>query len=325
MARILTDEQIELEAKQSAISANKTTHSDQQEPSFERYRARLETIYANRKGSVKVDIDPDPEICPECGSTGFVKVDPDAAYFHPDFGKIKPCENALHADDRRRRQAKLSGLSEREIDLRLADLQVIQSDKTFKLPEGEEVTRNGKKFDSVYRSNKGMLDTYKRLVSGESDKPPFFVYVWGPHGGGKTTAAIALVNELNLAGRGDAMYITLPDLLQGLKDSFDDQNKAQDNRTESQKYVRLQKMPNLVIDEFDFADGKVGQSNYNLQLLQRLVDHRYRTGITGETLTVYISNSPVNHIGIASIVSRLKDTGSFIVLDSAPDLRQWSE
>ena len=253
-------------------------------------------------------------------------MDPDAAYFHPDFGKIRPCQNALHASDRRKRQAKLSGLSEREIDLRLDDLQVIQSDKTFKLPEGEELTRiiNGKekKFNSVYRSNKGMLDTYKRLVSGESDKPPFFVYVWGPHGGGKTTAAIALVNELNLAGRGDAMYITLPDLLQGLKDSFDEQNKAQDNRTESQKYQRLQKMPNLVIDEFDFADGKVGHSNYNLQLLQRLVDHRYRTGKTGETMTTFISNSPANHIGIASVVSRLKDSESFIVLNSAPDLRQ---
>jgi DNA replication protein DnaC len=172
------------------------------------------------------------------------------------------------------------------------------------------------------QSNAKMLRTYRAIVDNPYQHP--FIYVYGPWGGGKTFASIALINEINEARRGPAMFIAWQDLLAWIKASFDDRNRVGEfgDWSEQQRYDLLVSVPFLVVDEFDISDGKTQLTDWNLSLMQRWLNARYMAGIDGRAATLFVSNDAPESMGLGGVISRLDDKRNLKVLNTAPDFRK---
>lgn len=173
-----------------------------------------------------------------------------------------------------------------------------------------------------------MLTKFRALAQEPLQDNKGGLYVWGPWGSGKTFAAMGLVNEINLAGKGPAIYITLTDLLDFLKASYDPRNRNDKEFGDwsfERRYREIKNAPVIVLDEFDFDGGKFQETEHNLFLIQKYIYDRYRTGIDGSTLTIFISNSPIKALQQGNIASRLNDWRFDTVLNTAPDWRMKSE
>jgi hypothetical protein len=266
-----------------------------------------------------VEGDSKVEFCPQCAGVGSVKIDPEAAYDSPHFGKLMPCPHPTHYPDRQAKLARLSNLSVEQLAIRLADCREYynpneRADVGIKGSDGKPVL--------MMRQNRKMLQTYRSLVDNPYQHP--FVYVWGPWGGGKTFASIGLINEINEARKGPAMFIAWQDLLAWIKASFDDRNRVGEfgDWSEQQRYDLLVSVPFLVVDEFDISDGKTQLTDWNLSLMQRWLNARYMAGIDGRAATLFVSNDAPESMGLGGVISRLEDKRNLKVLNTAPDFRK---
>jgi DNA replication protein DnaC len=257
--------------------------------------------------------------CPTCGGVGSVPINPAAAYDDPAFGKVMPCPDPVHYPQRQARLARLSNLSEQQLEIRLSDCrEYYNSGERVDVGIRDEQGRPR----LMIRQNRQMLTAFRSLVDNPYQHP--FIYAWGPWGGGKTYASIALINEINAARRGPAMFIAWQDLLAWIKASFDDRNRVGEfgDWSEQQRYDLLISVPFLVVDEFDFSDGKTQISEWNLSLMQRWLNARYLAGIDGRAATVFVSNDSPESMGLGGIISRLDDGRNLKILNTAPDFRK---
>jgi DNA replication protein DnaC len=283
-----------------------------------RARAKLEAQYDDQP----IPVVPLDEQCPTCGGMGAIKVAPAAQPGQPDFGKVVTCPDQFHSDVRLKRLAKISNLSVKEAQIRLSDSIEYHNENEYCVLAGWLDEHDEPQ--TVYRSNREMLAKFQALAQ-EPLQDQGGVYVWGPWGSGKTFAAMGLVNEINLTSKGPAIYITLTDLLDFLKAAYDKRNQSDKEFGDwsfDRRYKEIKNAPVIVLDEFDFDGGKIQETDHNLFLIQKYIYDRYRTGIDGLTLTVFISNSPIKALQQGNIISRLNDWRFDVVVNTAPDWRR---
>jgi len=203
---------------------------------------------------------------------------------HPDFGRTFPCPDPRHNAERLARLAKLSGLDEAELGLRLSDFKA-----------GGAVTND------VLKATRAFL----------AEPAPLF-YLWGGYGNGKTLLLKALVNEFNAVGR-VAVYTKLTRLLWWMRQVFGENG---DRESYLDRYGRVKRVPVLAVDEFDKANLTAFAQEFQFDFL----DERYEAGLRGECCTVFVSNSPPGELP-GYLLSRVEDGRCLVVENRGADLR----
>lgn len=263
--------------------------------------------------------------CPRCGGLGVVRRNAAAQPGEADFGRVKRCPNSdFHTQARLKNLAKISNLSVAELEIRLADLTPYHQPKERR---ATKVLADDGQAVVMGSSNMDMIEVFGRLV-----RDPFcdtgMIFLLGEWGCGKTMAAMGLINEINLNNKGPAMYITLPDLIGFLIASYDDRNRDDEifgDWSFERRYQTIARAKIIVVDEFDFEDCKVRDTAHNRQLLNRWFNERYRSAIYSQSLTVLISNSPIESMGLGAISSRAGDSRFRTIMNTAPDMRPEQE
>lgn len=203
---------------------------------------------------------------------------------HPDFEKKWSCSHPCHAAERRARLAKLSGLADEDLDLRLADFKA-----------GNAMTY-------------GMLQAARAFLS----EPCPLLYLWGGYGNGKTLLLKALINEFNEMGR-VAVYTKLTRLLWYMRQVFGEDG---DRESYLDRYGRIKAVPVLCIDEFDKANLTAFAQEFQFDFL----DERYEAGLRGECCTVFASNSSPRELP-GYLLSRVEDGRCSVIENAGKDLR----
>lgn len=203
---------------------------------------------------------------------------------HPDFGQMLLCE--CRSQERVAQLASLSGLKPHESQ-RLDALTALDQDAA------------------------GML----RLAWDFVKEPHGWLYLWGGPGNGKSLVLQAVVNEMTMRGI-PAVYVTFADLLDLVRETF----KPQAEESYQARFRRLQLVPVLAIDEFD----KVNETEFVREFRSKLVDHRYRDAVGGQTATLFASNAAPEALP-DWLYSRVND-GRFTVYHNAGgDVRPTAE
>lgn len=114
-----------------------------------------------------------------------------------------------------------------------------------------------------YKSNNGNTDALRASVSFAKN-PIGWLTLWGTYGPGKTHLLAGVVNHCT-ASRVAAVYYTLPDLLDKLRDSYGEDSF-------STLFDQLVAVPVLALDEVD----KARLTDWALEKVYQLVDARYR-------------------------------------------------
>jgi DNA replication protein DnaC len=201
--------------------------------------------------------------CPECSFTGYYSYS-NLEIGHPFYGRLFPCP--------------------------ACNKQAI--DSACGLKEHERLIT----FDKL--NTRGREDTWKVLSAAKSfiRAPYGFLSVYGPHGNGKTTTLMAIVNALIEKGI-EARYLTAADLLAYMRETFNSDTKV----TDYDRLHELAKVPVLCIDEMD----KLRDTPYSREIQQELINLRYRdAGILG---TVLAWNGGLNDLPFPAIVSRAQE------------------
>ena len=148
----------------------------------------------------------------------------------------------------------------------------------------------------------------------------YMLTIQGASGNAKSVALMATVNAF--LKRGDsALYITLTDALDWIKDAFNIDRTVKDDDTALGRYKQLEYASLLVLDEMQDAN----ESGWTLSILANLVNRRQREAIDGKCFTIFCTNKPVETLP-AQILSRMKDgrnrvNGAPIVINNDKDLR----
>lgn len=185
--------------------------------------------------------EPEPAPCPICKGAGFYAYDI-ADKWHPDFGKVVPCEcrePALRA----KRLEKLFGA---------ADIHELWADRSFAsyaaLGQGDQRAR--KRIQEWAESGTGSI------------------LLTGPHGRGKTGLAIAALRHRVEATECDALFKKAPDLLAAIRGSYD---RETGGPTETEVVSAIRDVTLLAIDDL----GAEAVTDWRREQLFRIVDHRH--------------------------------------------------
>lgn len=220
--------------------------------------------------------------CPLCGGKGFFRheVEPD----DPHFGRPVPCVGERHAEaNLDRRLSKLWDYDEHDQAIRLADV-------------------------SLNPKNGAMLVAADDFLA----RPRGWLYIYGPPGNAKTIILKALVNELNLTGKGPARYIKFSKVLNYIRDW---KNGAYTERFENLKQIRV-----LAIDEFD----KSRMTEFAAEFRFDFLDDRYEQAVKGQTGLIFASQEPPDSLP-APLASRVNDGRFVVVHNLAGDARPAEE
>jgi len=225
--------------------------------------------------------------CKICGGLGYVRQDLPVG--HPDFGKMQICVC---------RQLNVERAA-RERLFRLSNLEALESMTfdTFK-PQG----RMGLA-DQHIRSLEYALSqaaNYAQSLSG-------WLFLTGSYGCGKTHLAAAVANFA--VGLGvPTLFLTVPDLLDWLRFSYDAPDVNFEERFEEIRHIRL-----LVLDDL----GTQNATAWAQEKLYQIVNHRY----VNKLPTVVTSNQSLEEID-GRIRSRLQDADLVTTVRIyAPDYR----
>lgn len=221
--------------------------------------------------------------CPKCKGMGFFRQD--ASWDDPRFGKLIKCNHPSHQPDEIKRLEKISGISGSDLNIRLSDI-----DKSA--------------------GNAGMIAAAEKLIADNRG----WLYIWGTYGNAKTVALMAIVNQVNEAGKGPAMYATLTTIIDWMRESFREQkvldNDPAANMGYIQRFNKLKSIKCLAIDEMD----KVRDTPFADEFCFSFLDERYRQGIKGETITIFAGNTNPN-MHPPAIYDRIRD-GRFCVVEN---------
>lgn len=107
-----------------------------------------------------------------------------------------------------------------------------------------------------------------------------WLYLWGNVGTGKTLFGRTFVAEC-LRSRKPAVYGLWPDVLQYLRSGYD--SGDYESRVEEWRSMGI-----VVWDEF----GRFKETEWTREVLPRLINRRYESGVRIQSITVIISNDP---------------------------------
>jgi DNA replication protein DnaC len=226
--------------------------------------------------------------CPHCGGAGYLRVD--VPLGHPDFGRLEVCvcRRANVTNAVRERLFSLSHLDE------LKDL-------TFESFE----PRGHKGLGDIQTSSLEMAFNQARHYS---QKLNGWLLLLGGYGCGKTHLAAAIANFAVSMGV-PTLFLTVPDLLDALRFSFDSEDTTFEERFDEIRNARL-----LVLDDF----GTQNTTGWAQEKLFQIVNYRYINKLS----TVITTNLLLDEIE-PRIRSRLSDPELVTAVEiKAPDYRR---
>ncbi|MBN1178198.1 MAG: ATP-binding protein [Anaerolineae bacterium] len=225
--------------------------------------------------------------CPYCHGLGYVRVDVPVG--HPDFGKLQPCTCRMVE----------------QVEQRIARLRVLSNldtlaDRTFEtfVPDGHGLPEH--KQENLRRAYEAALEY--------AEAPTGWLLFKGGYGCGKTHLAAAIANRAVERGR-PVLFITVPDLLDHLRATFNPANPAAyDDRFEEVRTIAL-----LILDDL----GTESPTPWAQEKLFQLLNYRYNARLP----TVITTNHELEDIPLR-LRSRLNDpdVGRIIAI-LAPDFR----
>jgi DNA replication protein DnaC len=183
--------------------------------------------------------------CPYCGGSGYIRVERPLG--DPDFGRLEIC-SCRQAQVRARIRQRLFSLS------RLDELQHLTF-ATFR-PRGRPGI--GDKQQESLQAAVDACRNYARQLDG-------WLLLTGTYGSGKTHLAAAIANEAVEIGV-PTLFLTVPDLLDTLRASFD----AEDTSFE-EAFERIRSAPLLILDDF----GTHNATEWAREKLFQILNHRY--------------------------------------------------
>lgn len=199
---------------------------------------------SNTEAHADHDLPGDPD-CPYCGGTGYVRADVPVG--HPDFGKLQlcVCRRRSVSEHMRRRLFALSNLDA------LQHLTFENFEPRGRIGIPEEQARSLERAFTVARR-------YAQTLKG-------WLLLQGNYGCGKTHLAAAIANfavSMNIP----TLFLTVPDLLDGLRFSYNDPESTFEQRFEEVRTVRL-----LILDDF----GTQNATAWAQEKLFQIVNYRY--------------------------------------------------
>jgi DNA replication protein DnaC len=226
--------------------------------------------------------------CPLCGGLGYLRRD--LPVEHPDFGRVIPC-TCVEARQRGRQTERLQRLS------RLDQLRHFSFDNFH--PRG----RIG--LGPLQQASLEQAFNQARTFASQTNG---WLVIQGGYGCGKTHLAAAIANQTVAAGV-PTLYLTVPDLLDWLRASYDDATSNFEERFDEIREVRL-----LVLDDF----GSQSATPWAQEKVFQILNQRY----LGRLPTVITTNVDLDELD-GRIRSRLADRELVTAVTiRAPDYRQ---
>jgi DNA replication protein DnaC len=205
--------------------------------------------------------------CPICGGAGYLRLDVPVG--HPDFGKLEICtcrqdELMSRVRDRLFRLSQLDELKHMTFD-------------TF-VPQGRV---------GIAERERASLEQAHNHARLFSEKPDGWLLLQGGYGCGKTHLAAAIANACVDLGV-PALFLTVPDLLDSLRFTFDNAETSFEERFE-----RIRRAPLLILDDF----GTQNATSWAREKLFQILNYRY----TNRLPMVITTN-----LGLAEIEGRMR-------------------
>ncbi|MCU0487332.1 MAG: ATP-binding protein [Anaerolineales bacterium] len=217
------------------------------------------------------DLIGDPN-CPICGGLGYYQYD--LPLGHPDFGKLQPC-------DCRRRDISQQVLDRLYALSNLSELRHLTFE-SFQ-PQGR-IGLAARQVESLEQA----FNQARRF----SERPNGWLVLQGGYGCGKTHLAAAIANFAVSLGL-PTLFLTVPDLLDALRYTYDDPQATFEERFEQIRTAGL-----LVLDDF----GTQNATAWAQEKLFQIVNYRYINRLP----TVVTTNLALDQIE-GRIRSRLED------------------
>ncbi|MGW8226944.1 MAG: ATP-binding protein, partial [Anaerolineales bacterium] len=171
----------------------------------------------------QTDLFGDPE-CPHCGGLGYLRVDVPVG--HPDFGKIVDCQC---------RRAQVS----QQVHQRLFSLSNLDQLSSLTFENFEPRGRIGL---SSYQADS--IELAYNQANQFAQSLQGWLLLEGQFGSGKTHLAAAIANFVVSLGV-PTLFLTVPDLLDTLRFSYDDPESSFEKRFEEIRQITL-----LILDDF---------------------------------------------------------------------------
>lgn len=236
--------------------------------------------------TTKADTNPDG-VCPICGGVGYLRRDLPVG--HPDFGKLTPCICMQNATNR----------TAREKLYRMSNLEAFK-EMTF---HSFSVQGRLGLADEQIRSLQYALSQAQQFAGS----PHGWLVLMGSYGCGKTHLAAAVANACVEFGM-NTIFLTVPDLLDWLRFSYDAPDTTFEERFEELRNAGL-----LVLDDL----GAQNSTKWAGEKLFQIVDYRYARKLP----TVVTTNLDLEDLD-DRIRSRLQDPDLVTrVRITAPDYR----
>jgi DNA replication protein DnaC len=230
---------------------------------------------------------PKEEVCPICGGVGFVRKD--VPISDPDFGKLTMCI-CKQNDQNRSAQERL---------LRMSNLEAF-SQMTFHSFSVQG--RLGLGDEQIQSLQYGLSQAQQYAAA-----PRGWMVLMGTYGCGKTHLAAAIANTCVEYGM-NTLFLTVPDLLDWLRYSYDSSDTTFEQRFEEIRNVGL-----LVLDDL----GSQNSTKWAAEKLFQIIDYRY-----SRKLPLVVTTNLTFEDLDDRIRSRLQDPDlSTRVRISAPDYR----
>jgi DNA replication protein DnaC len=227
------------------------------------------------------------EVCPICGGVGFLRRDLPVG--DPNFGKLVPCICRQNETTQAARY-------------RLYQLSNLEAFKTMSFASFSVQGRLGLA-DEQIRSLQYALSQAQQFAAN----PRGWLLLMGSYGCGKTHLAAAVANTCVEFGM-QTIFLTVPDLLDWLRYSYDATDDTFERRFEELKNINL-----LVLDDL----GAHNSTNWAAEKLFQIMDYRYLRKLP----TVVTSNLELEDLD-DRVRSRLQDPDLVTcVRISAPDYR----
>lgn len=228
-----------------------------------------------------------PEICPICGGVGFLRRD--LPVNDPNFGKLVPCICQQNETNR-------------VAQSRLYQLSNLEAFKTMTFSSFSVQGRLGLG-DEQIRSLQYALSQAQQFAGN----PRGWLLLMGTYGCGKSHLAAAIANTCVEFGM-KTIFLTVPDLLDWLRYSYDAGDETFERRFEEIRNVNL-----LVLDDL----GAQNATNWAAEKLFQIIDYRYIRKLP----TVVTTNLDLDDLD-DRIRSRLQDPDLVTSVDiTAPDYR----
>ncbi|HEV2405353.1 MAG TPA: ATP-binding protein [Ktedonobacterales bacterium] len=224
----------------------------------------------------------DPDVCPHCGGSGWVRLDVPVG--DPAFGKAIACSCKERQQEEQRR----------------SDLRQLSSLEPF----------SNKTFDSFDARVSPGLDEAFRASMEYAEQPQGWLVLRGGYGTGKTHLAAAIANY-RLAAGSPVFFSIVPDLLDHLRGAFAPNSEL----TYDALFDRIREVELLVLDDLGAENGTAWASEKLFQLLNYRYNFRTPTVITTNSrLLSHMDDRIASRLSDVGLVQN-------VVID-APDFRK---